>query len=94
MVISTTKVSFPATIGKKRAMIHANVVHNNIPLLLSKESMKKANTVIDFNSDKAVMFSEEVQLYSTNCCHYCFVAKSKLSANNKFHEEFCTACIG
>ena len=70
-VVSKKKVLFPAVIGKKEITIEANVVSNDIPLLLSRDSMKRADTVMCFGSDKARMCGEEIDLFSTSCGHYC-----------------------
>ena len=48
---STGKVIFPAVLGLKKVFIGADVVNTDIPLLLSKTTMKKAKTVIDFEND-------------------------------------------
>ena len=43
--ISTKLVKFPAMFGKVQVFIEANVVNNEIPLLLSKTSMKTGHMV-------------------------------------------------
>jgi transposase InsO family protein len=70
-VVSNKVVKIPGIIGSKHVTIEENVVNNDIPLLLSRNSMKKANMIVDFNTDKAVLFGEEVSLHSTKCGHYC-----------------------
>ena len=45
---SMKKMKIPARIGSKDVNIETDVVNTNIPLLLSKESMKKANAEIKF----------------------------------------------
>ena len=50
-----------------------NVVTNKkkeIHLLLSKESMKKAGTKIDFVKDKVIIFGKEISLQFTSSGHY------------------------
>ena len=64
-VVSTQKVKIPAVIGRVKKNIDANVVLNSIPLLLSRDSMKKGGTVIDFCQDKANNLGQEVSLYCT-----------------------------
>ena len=68
-MVSNKIVKIPATIWSKNVMIEANVVNNDIPLLLSRDSMKRANMIVNFNTDKAVLFGEEVSLHSTKCEH-------------------------
>ena len=77
-VVSYKMVKIPATIGTKNVTIEASVVDNDIPLLLSRNSMKKANMIVDFNTDKAVLFGEEVSLHSTKCGHYCLPLLSRV----------------
>ena len=43
---------------------------NEIPLLLSKNSMNKANTKIDFANDKVNIFGKEVDLQFTSSGNY------------------------
>ena len=47
-----------------------DVVKSEIPLLLSKESMKKAGTKIDFVKDKIIIFGKEISLQFTSSGHY------------------------
>ena len=47
-VTSKMTVILPATIGHTKVNIKTDVVEADIPLLLSKYSMKKADTTIDF----------------------------------------------
>ena len=49
----------------------------NIPLLLSKESMKKANTKIDFWQDKISIFGKIVDITCTSIGHYCIKVDNK-----------------
>ena len=52
---SLHKVKIPASIGNQNIFIESDVVDNDIPMLLSKSAMKKANTSIDFQSDTVTM---------------------------------------
>ena len=53
---SLFKALIPANIGSKDVYISTDVVETAIPLLLSKESMKKAGTEINFVNDTVKMF--------------------------------------
>ena len=64
-------VHFPCVIGNRRVLLSGDVVECHIPLLLSKKSMKKANTRIDFKSDVVEMFGAKVDLTFTSSGHYC-----------------------
>ena len=46
-VYSTIKVQIPAMVAGKMHKIAADVIAEDIPLLLSKNSLKKAATIID-----------------------------------------------
>ena len=70
-VVPSKKVLVPAVIGKKRVTISANVVDNKIPLLLSKKSMKLADTTMDFTKDEVTMLGETLSLATTASGHYC-----------------------
>ena len=43
----------------------------DIPLLLSKLSLKRAGTVLDMENDRAVMFKQQIPLEFTSSGHYC-----------------------
>ena len=65
------KVKIPATIGQIKCHIETEVVTTDIPLLLSKASLKKAEAVLDIKNYKAVMFKQPVTLELTTSGHYC-----------------------
>lgn len=71
VVTSRQKVTIPAKIGKMKCNIEAEVVKADIPLLLSKESLKRAETVLDLSNDSATMFKQPVDLEFTSSGHYC-----------------------
>ncbi|KAL5012987.1 hypothetical protein ScPMuIL_011538 [Solemya velum] len=54
--------------------IEAEVVKADIPLLLSKESLKRAETVLDLSNDSATMFKQPVDLE--------FTSSEKTDSNN------------
>ena len=47
-----------------------DVVKSEIPLLLSKERMKKAGKKIDFVKNKVIIFGKEISLLFTSSGHY------------------------
>ena len=67
---SMFKVNIPCTLAGKKIEICTDVVESDIPLLLSKHSMKKSNTVLDFEKDSVSMFGEKLQLQCTDSGHY------------------------
>ncbi|ESO93699.1 hypothetical protein LOTGIDRAFT_153154 [Lottia gigantea] len=70
-VSSFEKVTIPAKIGDVKCNIETEVVNTDIPLLLSKDSLKKAETILDLVNDKAEMFGQSVNLEFTSSGHYC-----------------------
>ena len=67
---SLFKVKIPATVGSKEISICTDVVETDVPLLLSKEAMKKAGTEINFVNDTVTMFGEEQKVEVTRSGHY------------------------
>ena len=76
---SIHKVVFPAEIGSKKILITADVLETNIPLLISKSAMKKAKTVIKFETDEVIMFNRKIRLRFTPTGHYCITLNKKAS---------------
>ena len=68
---SQKKVTFPCVIAGTECEIQTDVVNSELPLLLSKESMKKAKVKLDLENDCASIFGREVQLQCTSSGHYC-----------------------
>ena len=68
---SIENVLIPAEIGGLKVNIVTDVVPCDHPLLLSKFSMQKANTKLDFENNKATMFGREIDLTFTTSGHYC-----------------------
>lgn len=70
-VHSYMNATIPAQIGKTKCNIETEVVDVELPLLLSKDSLKKAGTILDMSNDKATMFQQPVELNYTSTGHYC-----------------------
>ena len=69
-VCSQQLVRIPALIGQRKIFIETDVVNKNIPLLLSKKSMKKADTELNFRDDTVMMFNQKLNLQVTKSGHY------------------------
>ena len=69
-VISEECVSIPCKIAGVTVNVETNVVKSEIPLLLSKDSMNKAGTKIDFVNDKINIFGNEITLNFTSSRYY------------------------
>ena len=50
---SIKTVNIPIVIGSKRMLLEVDVVKNNIPLLISKDTMSKLRMEIDFTRHEA-----------------------------------------
>ena len=71
-VISNKVVKFPAVLGNQKLFIEANIVANEIPLLMSRSSIKKAQIMINFDDDTAqILGNHQVKLNCTSPGHYC-----------------------
>ena len=51
-------------------MLNTDIVASDIPLLLSRKSMKKAKMTLDFKNDHAIIFDQSIQLLVTKSGHY------------------------
>ena len=62
----------PARIGCRNIFIETDVVHGDIPLLLSKREMERGGLIWDFNDNDFVTFyGEKVKLHKTSDKHNC-----------------------
>ena len=59
-VDSIKSVNIPAQIRKVEINIQIDVINNELPLLLSKTAMTKADTKIDFTEDKINMLGQDI----------------------------------
>ena len=57
-ILATRHIDIPVVIGSKQFTLNIDAVPNDIPLLLSKKSMKTANMTLNFKND--------MQLYLVN----------------------------
>ena len=83
-VKSEKTVAFPAKIGHKNTMIRTDVIDTDLPLLLSKSAMKKANVKSDFPNDTVSMLDRKVKIVFTSHGHYAV----PISKTNQFVEDF------
>ena len=68
-------VDIPISLGSRNLMLNTDIVASDIPLLLSRKSMKKANMTLDFKNDHAVIFDQSIQLIVTKWGHYAIPIK-------------------
>ena len=67
---SLKKMIIPCYLAGKKCMIETDIVNSDIPLLISKSAMKKAEMKLDVVNDKAEIFGKEVNLENTSSGHY------------------------
>ena len=70
MLKSECKYVLPAEIGKNSVMIEVDIIDSDIPLLLSKDAMKKAKMKIDLEDDSAIVLGNRITLDTTSAGHY------------------------
>ena len=84
----------PATVADKKIMIKTDVVDSNIPLLLSKDAMKKASMKLDLENDTAQIFGTNVVLNETSSGHYCIPIRNEMAETKTIHESVNEVHIG
>ena len=62
-----------------------DAISNELPLLLSKDAMKKANTTTDFMNDKVNILGQGIGIGFTNSGHY--------SIQYEFNNENCDSIL-
>ena len=67
---SVKKLTLPCWIAGIRATLSTDVVDCNIPLLLSKQSMKKAKMCLNFGEDIATVGAHTIKLKCSSSGHY------------------------
>ena len=82
-ILSEKRAIIPA-IGDTECKIDVEIVNAKIPLLLSKSSLKKANTVIDLQNDRIKMFDKSIDVKVSSNGHYAIDILQKNVLN--FHE--------
>ena len=74
-IASLKSVTTPAEIRNCEITIQADVINNDLPLLMSKDTMKAANCEMDFTCDQIIILRQEIDasnlyakwsLYHTN----------------------------
>ena len=73
----------PAIIGSNKFQIETDVIEGDIPLLLSKSSMKRGNMKINFQDDTITILYKNILLMTTSSGHYAIpITKAKHVINN------------
>ena len=67
---SIVQVNFPGKIGRKNVRIEADIVDADVPLLFSKDSMKKAGMTVNFMMDNLIFQGQILPLTVSQSGHY------------------------
>ena len=90
-VCSMKSVKLPADIGQQPVTTESDVVDCDIPLFMSRSSMKRANMHLNFENDTANAFNQDINLIVTKSGHY---AISLTVPRQSLHEfEGMVVCI-
>ena len=81
---SLYKVTLPCVIADIKVSIITDVVDTDIPLLQSKDSMKRARTCVNFENDSVTMFKKKIPLRCTLSGHYHILFIKPLLDKSKF----------
>ena len=81
---SLYKITLSCVIADIEVSIVTDVVDSDIPLLLSKDSMKRARTCLNFENNSVTMFKKKIPLRCTLSGHYHFPITKPLLDKNKF----------
>ena len=85
-VTSSKLVKFPAVIGSQKFFIEADVVTNELPLLLSRQSLKRAEMIIDFSNDTVNVGGKDIiKLTCTTSDHCCLPLTRMLLHDSSSH---------
>ena len=69
-VVASKKVLLPLKVMNSNIMLETEIVSSDVPLLLSKETMKKAKAKMNFVDDKIELFGKEQPMMCTSTGHY------------------------
>ena len=69
-ICSTKSVKLPVVIGQQPVTIESDVVHCDVPLLMSRSSMKRSNMHLNSENDTANTFNQDINLIVTKSGHY------------------------
>ena len=73
----------PIEMAGKKLSLKTDVVDSEIPLLMSKSSMKKARITINTDNDTAEILGVRVKLQSTSSGHYCIPVSQRSRPTTK-----------
>lgn len=87
IVKSSEVARIPITLGSHKVLLDVDIVEKEIPLLLSKKSMKKCKAIIDTEEDIVEVFGEKIKLMNTSTGHYAVPITSQRNVLNNIEHE-------
>ena len=90
---SLATYTIPGKLAGKLVQLEVDVVKSDIPLLLSKTTMKNAKVKIDTETDMASIFGSEVPLNITSAGHYCVPFLPPKSEEEEVMQIDCQECF-
>ena len=76
-------VFIPVYVGSKRIILRTDIVSCDVPLLLSRETLQKLCTVINFKDNQVSMLDQSISVILSNSGHYCLPLNREMDVNNK-----------
>ena len=76
-------ITLPFYINNVRHFLSTDVVSCDVPLLLSRESLEKANAIINFQSGEVTFLDQQIPVIVTRSGHYCLPLTRDLALTNK-----------
>ena len=67
---ATHSARFPVYIGSMKVLIEADILQQDLPLLLSNETLKRASAKINMENDEISMLGENIKLMRTSTGHF------------------------
>ena len=81
---SLYSLTIPFYVGNNRHFLTTDVVNCDVPLLLSRESLEKANAIIDFQKAEVTFLNHCIPVIITNSGHYCLPLTRNFAISNKY----------
>ena len=78
---SKKEVILPMYIDDIQILMKTQVIEAKIPLLISRNSLKKANAHLNFEKDTLDILGKQISLKVTTSGHYCIPLRKALSKN-------------
>ena len=87
VINSNLRVVIPIYVGSQQGNLETEVVDSDLPLLISKDTMKKSGMVLNFDRDTATFNGEDVNLGTTSSGHYFLTLTKPRNQMNLVEQE-------